>query len=233
MKKNKLIIIAAVAAVILAAVFLLFFDKIAIGVLSSSFDTDIKFKRMWNIHFTEYLFDDLELIYKKKQVGIMARSASVTPGFTKNFPRSIAFSFLLKDINFIGEDGKKQEKYNTLDNLLTLPFMSQWLYPDVKGRIECFTDRITVEDFNASSSNIRVSFKGDIFYDKKIKGEVILRFSKDVLKQIPDELMGVLLSDEGDGWRGISVKLDGDYAAPSVQFTGKMFRLSIKNLTAK
>jgi len=163
----------------------------------------------------------------------MARSASITPGFTKNFPRSIAFSFLLKDINFTGEDGKKQEKYNTLDNLLSLPFMSQWLYPDVKGRIECFTDRITVEEFTASSSNIKISFKGDMFYDKKINGEVVLHFSKDVLKQIPDELTGILLSDEGDGWRGISVKLEGDYAAPSVQFTGKMFRLSIKNVSTK
>ncbi len=231
-KKIRVMIVVTAAVLLTAGAFFLFFDKIAIAVLSRSFDVEISYDRVWNIHFTEFLFDNLRVFYKKKENGIAAKSASIKPVFTKNFFRSIAFEFLLKDINFIKKE-TKAEKYDTLDGLLALPFMSQWLYPEVKGRIECFVDRVAVEDFSATGGDIRLNFKGDVFYDKKVKGEVKVHFSKNVLKKVPDELTGILLSDEGEGWRGISVKLDGDYAAPSVQFTGKMFRLSIKNVSTK
>lgn len=228
----KPLIIMAAMVLVAAALFLVFFDRIAVAVLANSFDIDVSYGRIWNIHYTEFLFDDLKAVYRKKGVGISARSSDIKPFFTKNFPRSMAFDILLKDINFIKKDAKA-DKYDTLDGLLALPFGSQLIYPSVKGRIECFTDRISVEDFTAAGSDIKLTFKGDIYYDKKVNGEVRVHFSGDILKKIPDELTGVLLTDEGAGWKGLSVKLNGDYASPSVQFTGKMFRLSIKSVSSK
>lgn len=219
----------ALPILIAAALFLIFFDRIAVAVLSRAFDVDVSYGRIWNIHYREFLFDDLKVVYKKKGVGISARSSNVRPFFTKNFPRSMAFDILLKDISFIKKEAKA-EKYDTLDGLLALPFGSQLIYPSVKGRIECFPDRVSVEDFTASGSDVKLTFKGDIYYDRKVDGEVRVHFSGDILKKIPDEIAGVLLADEGAGWKGLSVKLSGDYASPSVQFTGKMFRLSIKNV---
>ncbi len=233
MKKRVSFIIATiliVSAVLAAGA--VYFDKMAVMILSRSFDVDISYDRLWRVHFSEFLFDELKIHPRRERFGILAASADITPSFTKNFPRSIACEFLFKDIGITGIEDKL-EKYDTLDGLMRLPFSGQWFYPDVKAKVEFFIDRAVVESFTAATDDIRVSFAGEAYYNKKVRGEIKISFAGDILKQIPDELSNIVMSDEGDGWRGISVKLDGDYSAPSVQLSSKLFKLTIRNIGSK
>jgi hypothetical protein len=44
---------------------------------------------------------------------------------------------------------------------------------------------------------------------------------------MPPELTSMALKGETDGWQSLTVKLEGDLSKPSIQVTGKIFRLNI------
>ncbi len=69
--------------------------------------------------------------------------------------------------------------------------------------------------------------KGTLKNCTTIKSEVTIYFADKLTGKIPPELTNLVLKGEDGGWKSLSVQLDGDYSKPSIQVSGRLFRLNI------
>jgi len=107
------------------------------------------------------------------------------------------------------------------------------MYKEVSGLVEIFSNGITIKRFSANGREMRLIVTGDIYYNKIVDVDVTIYFAKDVLKEIPTELHSVIMQDEPDEWKSFSVKIKGNLSSPSVQITGKIFRLNFGTVTVR
>ena len=81
---------------------------------------------------------------------------------------------------------------------------------------------------------MKVFLKGILFYSQdRADIGVTIQFSPDLLKKIPRELSETVLKGSADGWKSLSVDLKGSFKSPSIEVTGRLFKLSIKEISGK
>ena len=124
------------------------------------------------------------------------------------------------------------EAYENFGALVSAPFDGTLKYQEIKGVIRFKPGRLVIDKLVANGGDIKFSLKGTFFYaEDKADLDVIILFSQNILKKIPRELSDVVLKESADGWKSLSIKLKGSFKSPAIELTGKLFRLSIKEVS--
>lgn len=224
--KNTLSILTAVIIITAVGVYLSA-DRIALFVISRTCNVAIKYGTMANEALRQFDFTDLALNDKKTGIGLLAKKAVIKPLWKDILAGKMAIDFTLSHVTFIKQEGEKQDDFETFEGLAALPFSSKWTYLDLSGALQTSGGTIHLQDLKATSDVIKFTITGDFRSDANIDSDITVYFSDTLFAKIPKQFIKGVLKDEGDGWQSFSMKLSGNYKAPSIQVTGKQFRLNI------
>ena len=210
------------------------FDRIALFAVSKLYSIEISYKGMTRDPKFGFVFEDIRALNKKIGIGFFSQRATVKPIWGANMLKSVKLDFNFKDVHFLkNRTDVNKTSYDTLSQLVSVPFEGRWMYKEVSGFVEIFSNGITIKRFSADGKEMRLIVAGDLYYNNMIDLDVTIYFSKEVLKEIPPELHSVIMRDEPNEWKSFSVKIKGDLNSPSVQVTGKAFRLNFGTITVK
>jgi hypothetical protein len=233
MRLRRYLLVILIAGAGLFAVYLNF-DNIALFAISKLYHQDISYKHIERDPKSGLVFGSLRTIDSKLGVGFFSQRATIKPSLGADWFKSVLLDFKFKDTHFIRKDAdQKKTSYDTLSQVITIPFEGRWMYKEISGLVEIFSNGITIKRFFADGKEARIIVTGDIFYNNVVDVEVTIYFSKDILKEVPPELHSVLMKDEPDEWKSFSVKIKGNLSSPSIQMTGKLFRLNFSTVTVK
>lgn len=231
--KNKILMIASIIVVI-AVVVTLLFDKIPALILSKFYGINISYKDVKKDSANGYLFENLKILNTRLGVGFYSSKASLKLNKTTSLLKSLDIDFKFRDVHFIRNTPEEAVgSYDSLNKIVSIPFEGRWAYKDVSGTVEIFSNGLTLKNLAANGNEIRLLLSGDIFYNNTINTDITIYFSKDILKVIPAELSSVIMNDEPKEWKSFSVKTKGSLSAPSLQVTGRLFRLNIGTVSVK
>lgn len=222
MGKNRFLIFFA-TLILIAFIVYLSLGHVAMYIFAKAHELDISYKSC-GVPFT---YNGLNVIDKKTGMGFFAHSASFEPRWNNG----LTVNFDLKAVHFIKKDsGKPTETYDSLMELVAVPFHSRWIYKKISGQVSPVKEGVRIRDLRAVNDEVTLSFTGDIYNNNTIKTDIKIYFSDIVLAKIPGELSKVMLADEKNGWKSLSVHLEGNYKEPSIQVSSKRFRLNIKTI---
>ncbi len=224
---KSVIIFASVSLLVSIACIIIFYGHIAVFVFARSNDIDISYKQLITGGFNEFVFKDLKAIERKRGIGILSSGASVKLVFNKLPFVKTAADFSLNDVQFIRKGSEKEASYNNIDELIAIPFNSLSRYKTISGKVRAIRDGVSVKNFLATGDTIKFSFDGTLTYGNVIDADISIYFDRELTGRIPPELTSMVLRDESDGWKSLTIKLEGDLAKPSIRVTGKLFRLNI------
>mgnify|MGYP003393186618 CR=1 FL=1 len=230
MRKMRLRRYLLVILIIGAGLFTVYlnFDRVALFTISKLYSLEISYKHLAKDPKVGLTFDDLRIINSRLGVGFFSRRAAIKPEWGAGWLKSALLDFKFKDVHFLkNKTNENKTAYDTLSQLIAMPFEGRWMYKEVSGLIEVFSNGITIKRFSADGKEMRVIVTGDLYYNNTVDLDVTMHFSKEVLKEIPPELHSVIMQDEPNNWKSFSVKVKGNLNSPSVQVSGKLFRLNI------
>lgn len=168
---------------------------------------------------------------KSYGLDISYKHAAFTPRFDAHDNGGFKIDADLRDVR-IFRKGKIPEAYENLEALVSAPFDGSLKYRDIKGTIRPRKGHILIDDLIADGNDIKVSLKGTFFYaEDKADLNIVIQFSKNLLKKVPKELSDTVLRESPDGWQSLSVNLKGSFNSPSLEVTGRLFRLTIREVS--
>ena len=138
-------------------------------------------------------------------------------------------SVLAKGVNFHEDIGL----LNSLSRVLTMPKMANVDFNLIEGDFDFQKDAICIKKIAAVNDNIAIKGAGWVKKDGNLDCSVHFSFSKAIVDTIPGLVKATLLSDENNGWMGITLKTTGNYAKPSLHIDSEMFKLNIKETIIK
>ena len=228
--KIKFLIIAVIILAAAVTVYLSL-DKIIIFSLSKFYNLNISYTAMSKNPQEGYTFENLKILNNGMGLGFFSARASLKPVHKLNFLKSVDLDFKFRDAHFIKSfKDKPKAEYDTLEGVVAVPFEGRWTYKDISGTVEIFSNGFTLKKFTANGSQIKLFVSGDIFYKGMVDVNITATFSKDALKNVPPELSSVVMNEEPEEWKSLSVKMKGDYRSPSVQIYGKLFKLNVSSM---
>ncbi|OGW83640.1 MAG: hypothetical protein A2987_04665 [Omnitrophica bacterium RIFCSPLOWO2_01_FULL_45_10] len=205
-------------------------DRAIIYIVSRSYNLSIDYDGLKNEHFRHFTFKDLSAIDNRRGLGFKSGYAKLNLIGIKGLSAATC-EFELHNVSLIKKGESALDRYGDIAGLVSAPFASRWRYKDVIGRVRLFGKGIVVEKFKAESEDIKLSLSGTILSDDTLTCDLIIYFSEALTGNIPEELSEVVLRNESNGWKSLSVKLTGNYRSPSIQVAGQMFRLNIKEVS--
>jgi hypothetical protein len=224
---KKLLIVFAATIAISALALYATADRIALFIISRNCNVSIRFGHMANEAFRKFDFADMTIIDNKSGIGLKAKKAVIRPFWGEIVSGTMAMDFTLSQVGFIKQKDEKSDNYDTFEGLAAVPFNSQWTYLDLSGALQTSRGDIHLRDLKAMSDVIKFTITGDFLSNANINADITVYFSDALFNKIPKKFIKGVLKEEGDGWKSFSMKLSGNYKAPSLQVTGKQFRLSI------
>ena len=211
------------------------FDRIALFAVSKLYSQDISYKHMAKDPIgAGMIFEGLRIMNRGLGVGFFSQRATIKPAWGSSWLKSALLDFKFKDVHFLKNRANENKiTYDTLSQLIAMPFEGRWMYKEVSGLVEIFSNGITIKRFSADGKEMRLIVTGDLYYNNLVDVDVTIYFSKEVLREIPPELHSVIMQDEPNEWKSFSVKIRGNLNSPSVQVTGKIFRINFGTVTVK
>ena len=227
-RKYKTIVIAGAIAALVVILYASLGRVICFAAAKFS-GLDISYERIEKWSFGEFVFDGLKVTDPKRGVGFRASRARIGPIRDYAFPDHATLDFELNDIHLIMRREARPEAYDSLAGLVSVPFAERWMYKEISGSATIFKGGVTLKDTKAVSGDIRLDLSGTFRRDNKIDMAMVISFSDNLSAKIPEELSSVVLTEKTGGWKSLSVNLTGDFNAPSIQISSKLFRLNIRN----
>ncbi len=205
--------------------------RVALYFIAKTHNLDISYAGYSHELFKRFSFKDLKISDKKIGMGFVSRHATIRPIWSYRSPKDISADFSLSDVRLVRDRDEAQEAYDSLEGLVSVPFASRWRYREISGKMSISETGMHIKELNAVSDEIKLAFTGTIYRDNRIDSDIVIYFSQNLVNKIPEELSKVVLTEEGDGWKSLSVHLGGDLHAPSIQISGRLFRLNIRNIS--
>jgi hypothetical protein len=224
---KKKIVIAISLAAILAACAYAAIDRIAAYALSKAFDLELKYDGLRRSGMMRFDVSGLTCVSRTGGFGISSERATIIPDF-----RSMAVGFDFYGVRFIRKEPGAHASLDSLSKIVEEPFTGNLSYARISGSAHPIPDGLEITRFDAEGREIRISLKGSVLRGGTIQSDIKISLSPELTEKIPEELSAVLLTDETGGWKTLSVSISGDYKSPSIQVTGKLFRMSVKEVSA-
>ena len=173
----------------------------------------------------------ISMFAKNHDLNVSYRGARFTPHIGTKDTGGLKIDILLRDV-CISKKGAVAEAYENLGALISAPLAGSLKYREIKGVIRPRQGHMLIDDLTAEGEDIKVSLKGVFFYaEDRADLDVVIQFSQNLLKKIPKELSDTILKESAGGWRSLSIKLKGSFKSPAIELTGRLFRLSIKEIS--
>lgn len=227
----KRVWVAFLAVMAVAVLFHIFSPHAAAYIFTKTHGLEIRYSRLEGSIFTGLRFRDLRLTDPKVGLGLFAERADIKVALSKKIISAPVFRLDLEGGKFLGNVDGRAEDYADLNNLVALPFKNAWRYRRIATRLRPDRDGMEIDEFYAESDEIRLSMSGAVYRNNDVKLAIKISFAGAITSKIPEEFSKVILNDEDPGWKSLSVSLSGNFMAPSVQVSSKLFRLSIKSVT--
>ena len=226
MKLGKMVLILIAVVTAFAVLSYVYSGVIIIRYFAKANNLDISYKTLKSTGFDRFIFKDFVAIEKRTGIGVSAAYASIISSGGTIFSKDPSLNIDLRDVSFIARQ-QKADAYDSLTGLVSMPFNGKLKYKEIKGIVQSTKEGVSVKDLTAISDEMKLSFTGSWHANDTINFDIIIYFCANLAKKIPEELSKILLRDEADGWKSLSVRLAGDYNAPSIQISSKLFRLNI------
>ena len=173
----------------------------------------------------------IAMFAKNHDLNISYRGVRFTPHIGAKNTGGLTIDIYLRDVR-ISKKGTVAETYENLGALISAPFDGTLKYREINGVVRPLPGRILIDNLTADGEDIKVTLKGVFFYtEDRADLDVVIQFSQNLLKKIPKELSDTILKESADGWKSLSIKLKGSFKSPAIELTGKLFRLSIKEIS--
>lgn len=138
-------------------------------------------------------------------------------------------SFCAKEVKFYKDIGL----LNSVSRILTIPQMPNVDFNAIEGDFNFQKDATYIKKASARSGNMVIRGEGLIKNNGDLDCNVHFSFSKPIVDSIPDIIKMTLLSEENNGWMGITLKTTGNYAKPSLHIDSETFKMNIKETIIK
>lgn len=230
MRLNKSATVYVLAAVLIGAAVYFFADSSVVYLLCRTHGLDISYKNLKGASLRQLDFDDITISDPRRALGLAAKSAIAKLRIVWRLPVKLSLDFNLNDVRFAKTIQETAPAYDDLVGLISAPFNGGWVYREIRGRLELMNNGFRLTDFMAVGDDLKISVTGDIYNTDIIHADITIHFSKAIAEKIPDEVSSVVLNDEPEGWKSLSVHLSGDYRSPAIELSSKLFRLNIKAL---
>lgn len=227
---KRLILFVAIFAVVIALAATAFYfagGRIALFAATKMGNVDIAYAQMKNESVRQYDFTDFILNDKKTGIGLKAAKATVRPVWTDILTGKMSVDFRLTDVTFIKRESERPDDYQTFEGLAALPFSSERTYLDMSGFLQTSGGDIRAKDFKATSDLLKFTITGDLLHDASVNADITIYMSDSLFAKVPKHIIKGVLKEEGEGWKSFSMKLSGNYKAPSIQVSGNQFRLTV------
>lgn len=224
--KGRMIVIALVV-VALAAASIPLLPRAAIRIFEEAYKLDVRYERLEKASPKRFVFKGLTVTDRILGIGTFSEHAVISLAANGPDPRRAMLAFDMTGVRFVKTKAEKPPAYNSLDGLVELPFGSGRTYGKISGKVGLMNGDVTLKDFLAAGDDMKLAVDGTVTSDKKIDATIKIYFAESLTKLVPPELTAMALGSEGGGWRSLSVKLEGDYDAPRIRVSSKLFRLSI------
>ncbi len=173
----------------------------------------------------------IALLAKAYNLDISYGNARFTPHFGAKDEKGFNIGVDLRDVR-ISKKGALADAYENLGALVSAPFDGSLKYREIRGVIRPRSGRILIDELTADGDDIKVNLKGALFFvEERADLDVVIQFSQSLLKKIPRELSEAILKECPGGWKSLSVNLKGSFKSPAIEVTGRLFRLSIKEMS--
>ncbi len=223
------IVIVCIVGMALVISFFIAFDRIVAAIVSRYSGLRMTYSRLSPDRTGKIIVRGLELTEPKSGLALHAEKGVLKPRMEFGPGTRFGISFTLEGAHFNKHEKGPRAGYSTFSDLAVIPFQHAWNYSVISGDIVFDGKTIEVRNFKAQSADIRLDIKGSLSAESKIDATIKVSFSGDAGRQIPEEIAVPVLQDEGDGWKYLTVRVQGDYRAPAVQISSKLFRLDISN----
>ncbi len=205
----------------------IFYGNIAVAVLAAFSDTQISYKQVTPCSINELMLKDLSIIRRKDGKGLSSASGSIKFLIITDRSSALAVDFALNDVRFIRKGDEKEASLNSIDGLISAPFSGMCKYNTISGKISNMKNGFRIRDLMAASDTMKFSFDGTLTDDNSIDASIVIYFADKITGKMPAELSNMILRGDLQGWRSLSLKIKGDLSKPSINVTGKTFRLNI------
>jgi len=219
------VFIGLLAAVIILAV--LFFDRILLFSVSKYAGIDLSYSGSRLAGRGAMELRDFRVRDRKRGAELYAKNAVVGLARRPSLERGLAVRFRLDDASFKKSQPLPEARRDAISRIAMMPFEGSWVYSAISGDA-VFTGRtLRLKDFLAVGKDIRFEAECVFYANDTVDADMKISFSRPAVEKFPEELTSVILQDDG-GWKTLELHLKGDYATPSIQLSGKLFRLNIR-----
>lgn len=227
MRKMRLqhILLGIIALIAIVGLIYMSLGHIAVYLFARANNLDISYSSLVGSG-TNLIFKNFRVTNKALGLGISAGTAAIRPKLK-------GYEFDFADVRFLKKDGDETTSYENLAGLVAVPFKGSWVYKEISGEVEPYSNGLEVKKLDAVSDEIKLHITGKFNADNTVDTDIKIYFGPGITKKIPEELSKVILTDEDAGWKSLSVGLAGNYAEPSIQVSSKLFRLNIKSISEK
>lgn len=221
----RYILLGITAVALVAVVAYLSFAHVTVHIFARKNALDISYNNLTRSG-VDLAFKNLKVMSRPYGIGISARNADIKP-------KGNTYSFDFRDVRFLKKEKDSVSSYDNLAGLVSVPFEANWVYREIQGEIALSCNAIEITKLDAVSEDIKLKLDGVFRYDNTLDMNIIIYFAQELINRIPNEFSIIAMTDEGGGWKSLSVRLSGNYAEPSIQVSSKLFRLNIKSITEK
>ena len=173
----------------------------------------------------------IALLAKNYGLDISYKSAYFIPRIGPKESGGLRIDVYLSEAR-ISKKGAVAGCYENLSALVSAPFDGSLKYRRIAGIIRPRSGHLYIDDLVADADDMKVSLKGIFFYaEDKADLDLVIQFSQNLLKKIPREVSETILKESPNGWHSLSVRLKGSFKSPAIEVTGRLFKLSIKEIS--
>ena len=218
-------------ALLSSLVIYLMYGRVLIYLIGETNGLDVSYEALRTSGLHDFSFAGLSVTDRRSGLGIFSKNAQAAASLRGHDFKQVSLRLNLEEVSFIHRSTETVSSYDNLAGLVALPFKGNWVYNYISGNIELSDGMVRLDKISAVSNDIRLAVSGNISKNKNIDIAIKIEFSDNVARRMPEELTNAVLSEEGAGWKSLSVRLTGNFSKPAMQVSGKLFRLNIREVS--
>lgn len=223
---KKAIAVIAVIVISAAVLAVLNLDKIIVYYFAKTNGLDVGYSGIRWQGLDGLVLGDLRVTEKKSGLGLYSSSAVVRLAENRT-AGGMVIDFDMKDTNFISA-APSEGAFGDVTGLVAGAFSDKVKYVELSGRLSRFGDTLKIERLTATGDLMKLDTAGTINGSGGLSLDCTIFFSDQIKSRIPKELSDVILKEEQGKWPSLTVHIEGDYRAPSINVSGRRFRLNIR-----
>ena len=198
---KPLIIISVILAILLAIGSIVYLNAGQIGtfIVGKTNNLDIAYTGMTREGFHTFDYTHFAASDTRTGIGILAKRALIRPVLQDLFAGKMTADLTMIDVSFTRKEPEMKEDLDSLEGLVAIPFSSQWRYKTITGQIQTTSDMVSARNLMITGDQIKVLITGDLHTDCTVRADITIYFAHELLKKIPEDIIRMVLKDEG-GW---------------------------------